>query len=170
MTVRTIETVLLEFVRTRVTSNLPAQIRACVEELTEEQLWWRPNDSSNSVGNLVLHVSGSTRHYLCRLGGFEYQRDRAAEFSNRGPIPKQELLALFDETVRQARATLDALEPGVLLNATEEPGYYGTLADQLLGVMVHLATHAGQIIFVTKLLKEGSVDELWIRTHKAQRS
>src|SRR5438552_4022352 len=49
------------------------------QELSEEQLWWRPNEESNSVGNLVLHVRGAVLHFLCRgVGGFEYERDRAA--------------------------------------------------------------------------------------------
>ena len=56
----------LEALRTRVTKVLPAQIRSCIEELSEEQIWWRPNESSNSVGNLVLHVRGAVLHFLCR--------------------------------------------------------------------------------------------------------
>jgi hypothetical protein len=72
----------LEALRTRTTKVLPAQIRSCIEELSEEQLWWRPNGQSNSVGNLVLHVCGAVQHFLCRgVGGLEYERDRPAEFA-----------------------------------------------------------------------------------------
>ncbi|HSB12716.1 MAG TPA: DUF1572 family protein, partial [Blastocatellia bacterium] len=65
-----LNSVALGALHSRITRILPAQIRACVEELTEEQLWWRPNEQANSVGNLVLHLSGSMRHYLSRgVGG-----------------------------------------------------------------------------------------------------
>jgi hypothetical protein len=160
----------IEFLRSRMTKIFPAQIRNCVEQLSDEQIWWRPNPSSNSVGNLVLHLSGSMRHYLSRsIGGIDYTRNRPAEFSERGPVPKQELLAIFDETIRQAEETLDSFDRSRLLDETEEPDYYPTLFDQLFGVALHLATHAGQIFYVTKMLKEGSIDELWIRAHRERR-
>ena len=160
----------LESLKSRITKILPDQIRSCVEQLDEDQLWWRPNETSNSVGNLVLHVSGSLRHYLCRsLGGFEYERDRAGEFAERGPVTKQELLATFDEMVSQAAATLEVFDTSRFTAATEEPSYYPYVFDQLIGVLAHLATHTGQIVFVTKMLKEGAVDEIWIKAHKTNR-
>lgn len=160
----------LEALRSRITRILPAQIRACVEELNEEQLWWRPNEQTNSVGNLVLHVSGSMRHYLSnRIGGIQYARDRPAEFAERGPVSKQQLLATFDETIRQAEQVLDSFDATRFLDATDEPAYVPTVFDLIFNISIHLATHAGQIVYVTKSLKEGSLDELWIRTHRTSR-
>jgi uncharacterized damage-inducible protein DinB len=157
----------LEAIRSRITRILPAQIRACVEELSEEQLWWRPNEQANSVGNLVLHVSGSMRHYLSnRVGGIEYERNRPAEFAERGPVSKQQLLATFDETIRQAGQVLDGFDTSRFLDATDEPNYVPTIFDLIFNIAIHLATHTGQIVYVTKMLKEGSLDELWIRAHR----
>ena len=166
---RRLAEIALESLTSRITKILPAQIRSCVEELDEEQLWWRPNEASNSVGNLVLHVSGSLRHYLCRsLGGFEYNRDRAGEFAERGPMTKQELLTVFDEMVNQATATLEVFDPSRFTASTDEPSYYPYVFDQLVGVLAHLAVHTDQIVYITKLL-EGSVDEVWIKAHKTAR-
>ena len=163
----TLEQAALAAFRSRITSILPAQIRPCIEVLTEDQLWWRPNETSNSVGNLVLHVSGSIRHYLSRsIGHIQYERDRPAEFSERGPLPKQQLLAIFDETIDQAVFVLDSFETSRFMDQTEEPGYYQTIVEQLFGIAIHLATHTGQIVYVTKLLKAGSVKELWTSAHK----
>lgn len=160
----------LDAMRGRITRILPAQIRACVEELSEDQIWWRPNKQANSVGNLVLHLSGSLRHYLSnRVGGILYDRDRPAEFAERGPVPKQQLLATFDETIRQAAHVLDSFDVNRFLDSTDEPNYVPTVFDLIFNVSIHLATHAGQIVYVTKTLKEGSLDELWIRTHKDSR-
>jgi uncharacterized damage-inducible protein DinB len=166
-TQKDLNAVALAALHSRITRIIPAQIRKCVEELSEEQLWWRPNDASNSVGNLVLHVSGSMRHYLSRgVGGIEYHRDRPSEFSERGPVPKADLLATFDETIAQAAQVLDSFDTSRFLEATDEQNYVPTMFDLIYNITIHLATHAGQIVYITKMLKEGSVDELWIRAHK----
>jgi uncharacterized damage-inducible protein DinB len=159
--------VALAAIRLRITNILPTQIRECIEQLDEDQLWWRPNETSNSVGNLVLHVCGSTRHYLSRsIGGLDYDRDRPAEFSERGPVPKAQLAAIFDATISEAAEVLDRFDTARFLDPTAEPNYYFTLFEQMLGVSIHLAVHTGQIVYVTKLLKDGALDELWIRAHK----
>lgn len=168
-TTDSLESVALEALRSRITRIIPAQIKSCVEELNEEQLWWRPNEQTNSVGNLVLHLSGSMRHYLSRgVGGFEYNRDRPAEFAERGPLPKAQVVAIFDETIDQAAQVLSSFDTARFLEPTDEQNYVPTIFDLLLNISIHLATHAGQIVYITKMLKEGSVDELWIRAHKGK--
>lgn len=157
----------LEALRVRVARVLPAQIRSCIEALSEEQLWWRPNEQSNSVGNLVLHVRGAMLHFLCRgLGGSEYERNRPAEFAATGAMSKRELLALFDDTVEKVTATFVALDPSRLGEPSTEPTYYSIVFEDLFGVAIHLATHTGQIVYVTKMLSEGSINDLWTRTHR----
>src|SRR5258708_23660904 len=113
--------VALEALRGRIVRILPTQIRACVNELSEEQLWWRPNEQANSVGNLVLHLSGSMRHYLSHgVGGINYHRDRPAEFAERGPLPKDQLLAILDETIDQAAQVFVSFDTSRFLEPTEE--------------------------------------------------
>jgi hypothetical protein len=153
----------------RITRILPTEIRVCVEELTDDQLWWRPNDQTNSIGNLILHVSGSMRHYLSLgVGGIEYNRDRPAEFAERGPVPRPQLLATFDQTIRQADRVLSSFDTSRFLDPTDEPDYVATFFDMIYNTSIHLATHTGQIVYITKMLKEGSLDELWIRAHKSK--
>lgn len=157
----------LESLRARITAVFPAEIRQCVEMLDDEQLWWRPNESSNSVGNIVLHVSGSLNHYLNKLiGGFDYNRDRAAEFAERRHLPKAELLSIFDDMVAKAEQTFNALTPARLGVPSPEPKMYKVVVQDLIGIATHLANHAGQVLWITKMLREGAVDEVWMRTHK----
>src|SRR5438552_11097190 len=111
----------LEAIRVRVTQVLPAQVRTAVEKLAEEQIWWRPNEKSNSIGNLVLHLSGSLNHYLNRnIGGTTYERDRDAEFSQRGPMDRATLMGIFDEMVATAEKTFDKLTPERLAGPSSE--------------------------------------------------
>ena len=68
---------LIKEARRRLTQHFPAQVRACLDALSDEDLWWRPNEESNSVGNLVLHVCGSSRYFVGHgIGNSGYQRDR----------------------------------------------------------------------------------------------
>jgi hypothetical protein len=162
-----INSVALDAIRIRITKVLPAQIRACLEQLTEEELWWRPNEQSNSVGNLALHVRGAVMHFLCRgVGGLEYLRDRPSEFATKR-MPKSELLDLFDQMVADAERNFGGLEASHLSDPSTEPAYYSTVFEDLFGVAIHVAVHTGQIVYVTKSLKEGSINELWMQTHKS---
>ncbi len=158
----------LNAIRIRTLSVLPDQVRACLDQLSEGQIWWRPNDQSNSVGNLVVHLSGAIMYFLChRIGKFPYERDREAEFSAKGPLPKQELLRVFNETIEKAAVTFNSLNGSRLSDPSTAPEYYSLLFEDLFGVVFHFATHAGQIVYITKMLKQGSVNNLWGATHKA---
>ena len=124
---------LIEEVRGRLVSGFPQQVRACLDALSDEQLWWRPNAASNSVGNLVLHLCGSTRHFLGRaVGGTDYRRDRPAEFAEKGPIPRERLRAILDETVAETERVLAALAPERLQETTDRAGDPFTVLSLLL--------------------------------------
>src|SRR2546421_2683890 len=76
------------------------KIERCLERLTDEQVWWRPNSESNSIGNLLLHLSGNARQWIVSgLGGETDKRERQAEFDERRIIACDELLALLRTTV-----------------------------------------------------------------------
>lgn len=159
----------LDAIRVRVTKVFPAQIRKALEPLTDEQLWWRPNESANSIANIVIHLTGSLNHFLNKdLGGLDYTRNRAAEFSERRLIPKAEVLAAFDEMVANAEKTFDSLSPARLTDPSTEPTLNRYVFEDLLNVLVHLANHAGQIVWIVKMLREGAVDEVWMRTHRSE--
>jgi uncharacterized damage-inducible protein DinB len=157
----------LASLRTRITKVFPAQIRECLAKLDDEQIWWRPNETSNSIGNLVIHLTGSLNHYLNRaIGGIDYNRDRAAEFAERRHIPKDELLAAFDDMVSKADQTFEALTVERLGDPSPEPKMYTLVVEDLISVMSHIANHTGQILWITKMLKDGALDEVWMKTHK----
>ncbi len=164
-------TYILSALRTRITRTFPSQIRECLAVLNEEQIWWRPNEASNSIGNLVIHLTGSLNHYLnFRIGGLEYHRDRPAEFAERRHLPKAELLAMFDDMIANAEKTFDSLTLERLGDPSPEQKMYTVLAEDLIAVMSHIASHAGQILYITKFMNDGGLDELWIKTHKQTRA
>ena len=153
-------------IRTRITNVFPDQIRAAVNALSEDQIWWRPNESSNSIGNIVLHLSGSLDHYLNRnLGGLDFTRDRPAEFNERRAIPKAELLARFDQMVDNAKRTFEGLTTARLDDPSPEPKMATIVFEDLLNIAVHVSNHTGQIVWIAKMLEASSIDEIWMRTH-----
>jgi hypothetical protein len=160
--------VTLAALRSRITGVFPAQVRAAVEPLTDEQIWWRPNEESNSIGNILLHLTGSLNYYLNRnVGGIDYTRDRAAEFAERRNIPKAELLALFDDMVARAERTFDALTPERLHAPSPEPRMHSIVLEDLMNVLAHLANHVGQILWIAKMLR-GDLGDVWMKTHRSE--
>src|SRR5262244_2042790 len=133
----TLDDTVLAALRGRITRIIPNQVRSAVETLKDEQLWWRPNEQANSVGNLVLHVSGSMRFYLSRgVRGIDYNRNRPAEFSERGPISRAQLLETFNETIAQAEQVFAALDGSRLVDSTDEPDYVPTVFDSIFNISI----------------------------------
>ena len=161
----TVDSTFLHIARSRLVVHLTGQIRACLDALNDQQIWWRPNEASNSIGNLVLHCAGSTRHYIGHVvGGSDFARDRDAEFAERTPIAKEELRHRLDAAVEEADRVLNEFDPARLLETTERTPQPSTYM-QVIGLqLVHYAAHAGQITFATKLLKADAIDDIWRNT------
>src|SRR6516164_123230 len=80
-----------------------ARIKHCLGQLTDEQVWWRSRPALNSIGNLILHLCGNLRQWVVAgLGGAADSRDRPAEFAERGPLPKEELLRMLEAVLDEA--------------------------------------------------------------------
>lgn len=162
-------TAALASLRARITGVFPAQIREAVAKLTDDQLWWRPNEASNSVGNLILHLSGSLNHFLNRdFGGLAYERDRDHEFAERRQIPRAELMAIFDEMVANAEKTFDQITVERLGDPSPEPRMYEVAIEDLIAILAHIAGHGGQILWIAKMLSGGGLDDVWMRAHREQ--
>src|SRR5262249_18364922 len=129
-----------------------------VESLPPGTLWWRPNEESNSVGNLVLHLAGNVRQWIVSgVGGARDVRDRAAEFAAREGIGALEPLGQLDETLDEADAVLARVRPEQLAELRTIQGRDVTVLDAIYQVVQHFALHLGQIILVAKAQVPGAV-------------
>ncbi len=143
----------LEFSRRKLTQEFWPRMRGCVESLTDEQIWWRPNEASNSIGNLLLHLNGNVRQWLvASFNRLEDARNRPAEFEER-QRPASELLALLSETMEQASQVLSRLTESELSALYEIQGYHVTGLKAIYQVVNHFALHYGQVIYIHKLLR-----------------
>ncbi len=144
----------LEFSRTRLMSQDWPRLRACVESLTDEQVWWRPNEASNSVGNLMLHLNGNMRQWIvAAFNREEDRRNRPAEFTEHGPMPRAELLDKLSATVRESEQILLRLTETDLLAEYDIQGYRVHGLDAIYQVIEHFGLHFGQIAYIAKMLR-----------------
>ncbi|HLB00188.1 MAG TPA: DUF1572 family protein [Bacteroidota bacterium] len=145
----------LAYCRRRLSDEYLPRLLRCLDELSDEDLWWRPNESANSVGNLVLHLSGNVEQWINGgLGGASSVRDRGQEFSRREALSKTELGEIITGVLRRADETLSRFDPARLLERRRIQVYDVTCLDALSHVLEHFAQHLGQIVYVTKMRRD----------------
>ncbi len=131
-------------------------IRHCLAQLDDGQIWWRPRAEMNSIGNLILHLAGNLRQrYLSDIGGEPFDRDRFGEFTERRPIPRDELLRRFHDILDRVDAALAAMPDDLLRErrqyAVTAGTIDGTVQALVFRTLTHLAGHTQEILFMTRL-------------------
>jgi hypothetical protein len=130
-------------------------IRHCVDQLDDSQVWWRPREDMNSVGNLLLHLAGNLKQrFGSTIGGEPDDRDRFGEFTERKLIPKEDLLRRFEDAARRADEVLTGLTQERLGETCRYELLAGTTEKSVLGVVLqtltHLSGHAQEILHLTR--------------------
>jgi len=139
--------------RRLLTEEYLPKIERSVEKLSDEQVWWRPNPESNSIGNLLLHLSGNARQWIvCGLGGEADERQRQTEFDAREGIPRDELIQKLRTTLAEVSEVLVQFDPARLLDEYPIQGTKATALAAIFHVTEHFSMHTGQIILLTKML------------------
>jgi hypothetical protein len=145
--------VFIEFSRTKLLGQFWPRMKECVAPLTTEQVWWRPNDASNSIGNLMLHLDGNVRQWLVdSFNKNQDQRDRPAEFAAQSGLSAADLLSRLGATLDEAAKVLDRLTVDELLAPYEIQGYHVRGLDAVYQVVEHFGLHYGQIVYIVKSL------------------
>ena len=128
------------------------KIKHCLAQLTDEQVWHRSRPSSNSIGNLLLHLCGNLRQWIVSgLGGTNDVRDRPGEFSQRTPIAKQELLKTLDGVVEEATTELARMTASELLRVRRVQGFDETGLAVIFSSVPHFRGHTQEIVSMTRL-------------------
>lgn len=121
--------------------------------LSEEQVWWRPNQECNSAGNLVLHICGNLSLWILKgLGDIDYVRDRAGEFRAERAMSRADLLAHLERTIGRCREVLERVDLGRELSLQ---GYHVDGLAALYHTVEHASQHTGQILYIVKQLAPG---------------
>lgn len=122
--------------------------------ISEAELRSKPNESSNSIANLILHLCGNiTQYAISSLGSKEDIRDRDTEFSNQSNLTKLELLKKLTDTVETAKSVIRKVSTDEWLRKREVQGYNFSGIGIVIHVVEHYSYHTGQIAFWVKQLK-----------------
>lgn len=144
--------------RAYLTDEFRIKLRKTLDALPDGMLWWRPNDESNSVGNLVLHLEGNVRQWIVgAVGGAPDVRNRAGEFAAREGGTREELTHRMEQTLDEVDAVLANLRPEQLTERRRVQARDVSVLDAVYQVVQHFALHLGQIILVAKAQVPGAV-------------
>jgi uncharacterized damage-inducible protein DinB len=149
------------------------RIEICLNKLSEEDIWNKIKSSTNSIGNLCIHLAGNEyQHFVSGIGGQPFIRERSEEFNASNAMNKEELikrlrfvrqestsvlLKLNDEDLtREVKVYYDEEDWKRMRNSLDagEPFYSRPIQTHLFHVAEHYGYHTGQIVFITKILQE----------------
>lgn len=134
-----------------------AELHKWVDPLSDEQFWRNPFSHGNSVGHLVLHLTGNLNYYVgARIAGTGYVRNRELEFSEPRKLPKAEVLRKFEEAIAIVIASIEKQTEAdwtVPYTAEREPDSKNRVT-LFLRCASHLYHHVGQIIYLSRELRK----------------
>ena len=140
------------------TKEYPIKLRHCVNALPRAASWSRPNDSSNSIGNLLVHLAGNvTEWILGGVGGQTISRYRAGEFAQKDGRDASALLDDLEAVLRKADSVLGRLSAKDLERSIVIQGRETTVVGAIYHVVEHFAMHTGQIVLLTKIYAPGKI-------------
>jgi len=134
-----------------------SELHHWVDPLSDEQFWQKPYPYGNSVGHLVLHLTGNLNYYIgAQIAGTGYRRDREGEFSDPSRPPKAGVLARFDDAIAMVVRTLETQSEDDWARpytAEREPQARNRFTI-FLRCAVHLYHHLGQITLLARELQK----------------
>ncbi len=134
--------------------NIP-RLKKCLAKLREEEIWYRPNENSNSIGNLVLHLCGNVRQWICAgLGKKTDVRQRQKEFDEKGPLPTAHLIEKVNRLQTDVEEVLNSINPEMLVEMHDVQVYKESGLSILVHVVEHFSYHVGQMTYFVKWRKD----------------
>lgn len=150
----TIHTEIIKEVRRRLLEESVPRLKKCLMQLNEDEIWYRPNEETVSVGNLVIHLCGNVRQWLLSgIGKASDHRKRDDEFTEKGPIPTDKLIEDMDALMQEVETLLDNLTPEVHIETHRVQGSDETGIGILMHVVEHFSYHVGQVTYFVKSTK-----------------
>jgi uncharacterized damage-inducible protein DinB len=144
-------------------------IQKSLTEISEDELWLKPNESLNSIANLMLHLCGNiTQYIISSLGESEDSRNRALEFETDNSGNKAVILSKLEDTVDAAKRVIFDSTLDQLLEVRSVQGFSFSGVGVIIHAVEHYSYHTGQIAFWVKQLKNkdlGFYDGIDLKIH-----
>ena len=125
-----------------------------LKQLSAKNIWVKPNENTNSVGNLILHLCGNiTQYIISSIEEKEDNRNRDVEFSTNSGYSKDELIKKLNITITTCKRVINNATIDQLLKKREVQGFYFSGIGVILHAVEHYSYHTGQIAFLTKQIE-----------------
>jgi hypothetical protein len=145
------------------------RIKHCLGQLTDGQVWQRSQPSLNSIGNVVLHLCGNLGQWVVAgIGGAPDVRNRPAEFAERGPVPKDELVRRLEAVVGEAKRVLAGVDARQLAEPRRIQGFDVTGLAAVFDSIPHFRGHTQEIVHMTRLQLGDAYQFAWTPTTPEQ--
>lgn len=139
-----------------------------INQLPDEKLFWKYNDESNSIANIVQHMSGnmiSRWTDFLTTDGEKAWRQRDAEFEDVIKT-KEVLLQKWNEGWKCFFDTYDSLTPADLDKTITIRAAPHSVMEAINRQLTHYAYHVGQMIYIGKMVRNEGWKSLSIPKRK----
>ena len=149
--------------------NTRNRVNHCLDQLSDEDIWWTPHKNVNSIGIIIQHLCGNLGQWaLAGVGGKKDTRERPKEFIVENKTPKKDLQARFNEMVNRVIDVYAKFDPNCLSETKTIQGKERNLLHVIYSTMTHLELHAGQIVYITKIRAGAEYKPFWVPSNKEQ--
>lgn len=139
------------------------KIGHCLDQLSEEQIWWRPAEGMNSIGNLMLHLAGNLRQWVVAgVGGAVDQRDRPSEFTADRTLSKEELWNQLELVVEEAKQAILATSDADLIRQRLIQNFEVSGIEAIFDSVPHFQGHAQEIICLSRQQLGDAYEFNWV--------
>ncbi|UYV51593.1 DinB family protein [Priestia megaterium] len=139
-------------------------VQTCISRLTDDDIWKKLRQETNSIGNLCLHLAGSEYAFIASIiGGKPFIRQRSKEFTDKRVMNADQLIENLILTRQQSKEVIGNFDfndleksiqmPSTTITLIPEPSKVQSCLSVILYVVEHYAYHTGQIVYMTKLLQ-----------------
>ena len=131
--------------------NIAVKTHKWVDPLSGEQFWRNPYSYGNSIGHLLLHLTGNLNYYIgAQIARTGYVRNRDREFTESDRPSKEDVLRKFDEAIALVVDTIRKQSPedwsaAYSAERSKEKNRFG----MVLSCAAHADHHIGQIIYLS---------------------
>lgn len=128
---------------------------ATFDQLTDDQLFEKNNNETNSIANIVMHLSGNMLSRwtdFLTTDGEKKWRDRDAEFDDK-VVDRATLLQKWEAGWSCLFNTLDSLQESDFQQAVYIRHEAHSVIEAINRQLAHYPYHVGQIVFIGKMLR-----------------
>lgn len=156
-----------EYLKVVIQRFMEAKITAekALEQLTESELFWTPNEDSNSVAIIVKHMSGnmvSRWTDFLTTDGEKPSRNRNDEFIGEDIRTREQMMELWDIGWDTFLKALKSIEDDQLLKIIYIRNEPHSVMEAIERQMYHYSYHIGQIVYAAKMLTSSNWKTLTI--------